>query len=72
VTHKLNLVALRIALLRRGLTQVDLAALVRLPPTTLSGYLLGRHPMPSDLTTRIEEALDLPSGVLALDDGDAS
>ena len=56
MTQRVNLTTLRVELTRRGLTQVGLAELLRIPPTTLSGYLLGRHPTPKDLAEQLDAA----------------
>lgn len=60
----LNSVALRTQLAARARTQAELAEELGVPPTTLSGWLRGAHPAPSDLVTRIESALQLASGTL--------
>src|SRR2546428_4934721 len=62
--------ALRVELARRDLTQTQLALLMKLPPTTLSTWIRGAHPAPSDLAGRIEKALGLAAGVLDAADGD--
>jgi transcriptional regulator with XRE-family HTH domain len=56
--------AVAVELARAGLTQRQLAALLRTPDTTLSDWLLGAHPGPADLAERIERALDLKAGTL--------
>ena len=52
-----DLRALRVALLQRGMTQLDLARKLQVPPTTLSGWLRSAHPAPADLDDRIAEVL---------------
>ena len=64
MTRKMNLTLLRVELVRRGLTQVQLAETLRIPSTTLSGYLHGHHPAPEDLVERIEGLLHLAPGTL--------
>jgi predicted transcriptional regulator len=61
---RIDLTALRAELARRGMTQVDLALVLRVSPTTLSGHLRGRHPAPSDLIDRIESVLGIQRGTL--------
>jgi len=57
---------LRVELARRDLTQTALALRMGVPQSTLSMWLTGVHPAPTDLTQRIEMALDLARGVLAV------
>lgn len=61
-----NTDVLRVELARRRLTQIQLAQLLRVPPTTLSTWVRGAHPAPNDLATRIEKALGLPLGALEM------
>ncbi len=58
-----TLVAVELA--RRGWTQRDLAARLRLPDTTLSDWIRGVRPGPADLSRRLELTLDLPPGMLS-------
>jgi transcriptional regulator with XRE-family HTH domain len=58
------LTRVRIELLRRGWTQLDLAKQLRHPHSTLSSWLRGVAPAPSNLLSRIERALKLPAGAL--------
>jgi transcriptional regulator with XRE-family HTH domain len=53
-----------VELARAGLSQADLANRMELPPTTLSGWLTGSSPAPTDLADAIEKALGLTSGTL--------
>lgn len=46
-----------IELAKRGMRQRDLARLLDVPPTTLSDWLTGAHPGPSDLADRVRHAL---------------
>ena len=62
--RRIDLANLRGELARRGLKQVDLAAMLKVSPTTLSGHLRGRHPAPADLVERIESALGMMRGTL--------
>lgn len=57
--------ALAIELARVGLTQRELAQQMGVPPTTLSTWLTGAHPPPSDLARRIAEALGVDPAQLA-------
>lgn len=56
---------LRIELARRELVQRDLAVLLGVAPTTLSGWLTGASRIPEGLPERIELALKLDHGSLA-------
>lgn len=56
--------AVAVELARAGLSQVELASRMGLPPTTLSGWLTGSSPAPADLVDAIEKALGLTSGTL--------
>lgn len=58
------LTRVRIELLRRGMTQLDLAKHLRHPHSTLSSWLRGVAPAPSNLLARIERALKMPAGAL--------
>lgn len=49
--------AVRVALARKGMTQLDLAHLLGVPPTSLSDWLRGAHPAPPNLVRRLEKAL---------------
>lgn len=60
---------LRIALATVGITQVELARRLSVPPTTLNGWLRTVHPAPAGLQQRIEVALGLPDGSLNPDRG---
>jgi hypothetical protein len=60
---------LRAYLALKGLTQLDLAKRLGHPVSTLSSWLRGVAPAPHDLVSRIERALKLPSGALALGNG---
>lgn len=55
---------LRIALAEAGLSQTDLANKLGRPNTSLSDWLLGRHPAPEGLMADIEKALRLKPGSL--------
>lgn len=57
---------LRVELVRKEMTQLDLARCLGHPVSTLSSWLHGVAPAPRDLTTRIEQALGLPHGTFAL------
>ncbi len=54
-----------VELARRRMRQRDLAALMKVPDTTLSDWLRSQHPAPIDLATRIERALGIAPGALA-------
>lgn len=58
------LTELRIALVRRGWTQLDLARRLGCPVSTLSSWLRSVAPAPSDLIARIEHVLEIPTGSL--------
>lgn len=58
---------LRIELVRRQLDQRDLAGLLGVAPTTLSGWLTGASRAPEAIAERIEAALQLERGSLARD-----
>jgi hypothetical protein len=60
----LNIASLDVELARQRLTKADLAKKLGRPPTTLSSWLLGRHPAPPGLGREIETALGLPPGAL--------
>ena len=64
----LDFTKLRVELVKKGWTQVDLARVLGLRPSTFSGWARGVYPAPGDLTARIEGALGLESGTLAKDD----
>ena len=55
---------LSVELARAGMRQRDLAARMGVAPTTLSTWLNGAHPAPTDLAERIERALALRLGAL--------
>lgn len=57
---------LNVELARAGLTQTALAMKIGVAPTSLSGWLCGRHPAPIDLVERIERALKIPRGTLSI------
>lgn len=59
--------AVAVELAKAGRTQRQLAALLEVPDTTFSDWLLGAHPGPADLAERIERALDLKAGTLPRD-----
>ena len=63
-TKSIDVVGLRVELALRQMNQADLAQALRVAPTTLSSWLAGRHPAPSDLAFQIEAALGLPAGAL--------
>jgi transcriptional regulator with XRE-family HTH domain len=56
--------AIAVELARKGMSQRDLADCLRVPDTTLSDWLRGRHPQPRHLRARIEQSLGLPFGSL--------
>ncbi len=56
---------LNIELARAGLNQSQLAAKLDVPSTTLSDWLRGAHPGPTDLMQRIEKVLSLKAGSLS-------
>lgn len=56
---------LAVELARRSMRQRDLARLLQTPDTTLSDWLRGAHPAPTDLPARIERLLRLPPGSLS-------
>lgn len=56
---------LNVELARAGATQTTLAMKLGVAPTSLSGWLCGRHPAPKDLAERIERALKIPRGTLS-------
>jgi transcriptional regulator with XRE-family HTH domain len=64
--------SLRIALASMAWSQLDLARGLGVPPTSLSAWLRGIHPGPSDLVQRIEHVLGLSPGALANDGGNGS
>jgi transcriptional regulator with XRE-family HTH domain len=53
----IDLPRLRVELARKGLTQIQLAQKLDVPPTSLSGWLRGVHPAPEGLHRRISEVL---------------
>jgi len=55
--------ALRIELVRRGMTQRRLADLVRMPEKVLSDYLLGRRELPAETVAAIRETMASAGGV---------
>lgn len=57
--------ALNVELARAELTQTALAMKLGVSPTSLSGWLCGRHPAPTDLVERIERVLKIPRGTLS-------
>lgn len=57
---------IRIELARKGWRQTDLAAKIGVRPTTLSSWLSGAYVGPPDLMKRLEAALGLPTGALAM------
>lgn len=57
---------LRAELARRAWPYWRLAAALEIGPSALSNYVHGHRPMPRDLPSRIEAALQLPPGTLAL------
>lgn len=59
-------VRLRIELAKANLTKRRLAQIIGEPPSTLSTWLHGAAPAPEDLAERIEAALDLSRGSLAV------
>ncbi len=61
---KAMLARLRAHLALQDLTQLDLAQRLCHPVSTLSSWLRGVAPAPSDLVRRIEDALELPLGAL--------
>lgn len=54
----------RIALARRKLNRVELAIQLDYKYSTMSGWLVGRHPAPDDFRRKVEAALGLPPGTL--------
>jgi transcriptional regulator with XRE-family HTH domain len=56
---------LRLELVRKGWTQLDLANRLGHPVSTLGSWLRGVAPAPTDLLARIERALKLPAGALS-------
>ena len=68
-TINLNIPALRVELARRGMRQADLAQRCDIAATTFSSWLHGRHPAPPDLAERMEVALGVPRGTLAVREG---
>jgi predicted transcriptional regulator len=62
-----NLAALRVALAENNLTQWKLATKLGYRPSTFSDYVRGARPVPRVLIRRIERALRLPPGALALE-----
>lgn len=57
--------SLRVELARRNMTRSLLAKKLRVPPTTLSGWLNEAHPAPPNLAERVEDALRLVRGTLS-------
>lgn len=66
--RKLNVNELRIQLARQKTSRVAVARSLGVPPTTLGAWLRGDHPAPEGLSGRIERALALPDGALAVAD----
>lgn len=56
---------LRVELAKAKITQRRLAEKLSVPPTTLSTWLHGAAPAPTDLAERIEAALDLKPGSMS-------
>ena len=65
--ERLDLKSLRLELVRQDLTQLKLARVLGVPVTTLSAWVRGVHPPPSDLISRIESALRLPRGSVSVE-----
>ena len=57
---------LRVALAKANITKRRLAQILDEPPSTLSTWLHGASPAPKDLAKRIELALGLKPGSLAV------
>jgi transcriptional regulator with XRE-family HTH domain len=63
-TRTIDTVALKLALVRKGWSQSQLADALDVPPTTLSSWLRGEHPSPPELQARLENALGISPGEL--------
>ena len=61
---RLDVVELKVQLLRRGLTQLDLARLLERPVSTVTDWIRGARPGPANLAAEIERVLGLPPGAL--------
>lgn len=57
---------LRVELARLNITKQRVAQLLKIPPSTLSTWLCGAAPGPTDLPNRIERALRLKAGSLSV------
>lgn len=55
----------RIALAEAGLSQTELAARIRVPPTSLSDWLRGLRPMPQVVRTVLENELGIDLGAFS-------
>jgi hypothetical protein len=66
--HRANIdpLAFDVALAQKQMTRVELARHLGHPPSTLSSWLRGIAPPPTDLVGRIERVLELKPGSLAL------
>jgi len=66
LADELNIPELRAICARRRLTQLDVANKLGVPVSTYVSWLRGAAPPPPGLPARIELALGLPSGSLAV------
>lgn len=63
--NNIDLIELRIALVRKGWSQWQLAAHMQMDASTLSGRLRGTRPAPREFVGQVEAALGLEPGTLS-------
>jgi hypothetical protein len=64
MSHDIDITELKVALIRAGKRQWQVAVGIGMNPSTLSNMLAGKCAMPPSVRTMIEGYLELPDGAL--------